>query len=167
MYSLRQYSIFSATHYCNLRGQGETETGKNVEVWQCMISMTCYRLTQVIGLGFWPNLFPMEYNSRPGELDTWCWCLNKVKVILKIVQFGFRNLWSSSGWHDWSTKNRPRFVTLLIYLRSYPTPHFVENSIVPTRHRVRPDPVSWQIPPLQDTFRVSKGNNRLKRLTQD
>ena len=66
-----------------------------------------------------PNLFPMEYNSSPGELDTWCWCLNKVKVILKIVQFGFRNLWSSSGWHDWSTKHRSRFVTMLIYLRSY------------------------------------------------
>lgn len=121
--SHRQYLIFSATHYCNLRREADTETGKNVEVWRCMTWTwhTCYQLTQGIGLRFWPNLFPIEYNSRPGELDTWCWCLNKVKVILKIVQFGFRNLWSSSGWHDWSTKHRSRFVTMLIYLRSYST----------------------------------------------
>ena len=84
-----------------------------------------------------PNLFPMEYNNSPGELDTWCWCLNKVKVILKIVQFRSRiYILRLAGWDDWLSKHGN--LKMLIYLLGI--------QLFPHKN-VGPDPVSWQIPP--------------------
>ena len=72
-----------------------------------------------------PNLFPMEYNSSPGELDTWCWCLNKVKVILKIVQFRSRiYILRLAGWDGWLA---------IKAWKSKNVDLFVGNSIVPTQ----------------------------------